>query len=57
MKAPNPFRPGESLISFPHQQVSRCVFLWENFWKVFGSDNLTCAEEPLGLTYALRGER
>ena len=33
MKAPNPFRPGESLISFPHQQVLRCVFCGKIFGK------------------------
>ena len=33
MKAPNPCRPGESLISSPHQRVLRCFFLWEIFWK------------------------
>ena len=35
MKAPNPFRPGESLISSPHQRELRCVFCGK-FFESFG---------------------
>ena len=46
MKAPNLFRPGESLISSPYQRALRCVFGGIFFLKVLGSGYLTCAQEP-----------